>query len=154
MTADVSVAEVRRRFDVPPEKVFAAFAEPRLVSRWLTPSPDTRLSVLHFDFRVGGAYRFAYHVPGGERPVFVTGSYRIIEPSSIIVFSWTIEPPDEHAGVESEVTVEILRTNEGAELIIRHAKLTQASAVERHAQGWRGALDRLKSVLDGKGAER
>ena len=64
MIADDTAVEVRRRFRVAPEKVFAAFAEARWLARWLSPSPDVRLTLLQFDFREGGAYRFAYHVPG------------------------------------------------------------------------------------------
>lgn len=148
MTPDKTVAEVRRRFTSVPEKVFAAFAEPRLITRWLTPSPEIALTVLQFDFRVGGVYRFAYHVPGGQ-PVIVGGSYRSIEPPSKIVFSWIIEPPDEHAGLESEVTATITPYDGGAELLIRHEKFVRVDAIERHAQGWRGALDRLRTLLDG-----
>ncbi len=119
MSADKTHLEVRRRFAADPEKVFAAFAEARLVGRWLSPSPDITLTLLQFDFREGGAYRFAYGVPGGET-VIVGGRYRSIEPPSKIVFSWMIEPPDEHAGIESEVTVTITREGGGAELVIRH----------------------------------
>jgi len=147
MSRDEAVAEVRRRFSAAPEKVFSAFSEAHLVSRWLSPSPGFALTVLHFDFRVGGAYRFAYHVPGGETMI-VNGSYRSMEPPSKIVFSWNIEPPDEHAGLQSEVTVTITPDGTGAELCIRHEKLTQAGAVERHAQGWRGALDQLAALLN------
>ncbi len=144
-----SYAEVRRRFAVAPEKVFAAFAEARLVSRWLSPSPEITLTVLQFDFRVGGTYRFAYHLPGGET-VIVGGTYRSIELPSKIVFSWIIEPPDEHAGIESEVTVTITANQGGAELLIRHEKLRPASAVVRHAEGWRGALDKLVALIEGQ----
>jgi uncharacterized protein YndB with AHSA1/START domain len=147
MAADPIVADVRRRFTAAPEKVFAAFADPRLVARWLTPVPEIALTVLAFEFRVGGAYRFAYHVPGAQI-VIVGGSYRSIEPPSRIVFSWIIEPPDEHAGIESEVTVTLTPSGAGTELHIRHEKLVRIDAVERHAQGWEGALDRLTSLLD------
>jgi len=139
-------AEVRRRFAAAPERVFAAFAEARLVSRWLSPSPGITLSLLQFDFRVGGTYRFAYHMPGGET-VIVGGVYRSIERPSAIVFSWTIEPPDEHAGIESEVTVSITPDGGGTELLIRHEKLSRVDAVTRHAEGWRGALDQLAVLL-------
>jgi uncharacterized protein YndB with AHSA1/START domain len=146
MNPDRAVAEVRRRLSVAPGKVFAAFSDAHLVSRWLSPSPEIALTVLQFDFRIDGTYRFAYHVPGGQ-VMIVNGAYRSIEPPSKIVFSWNIEPPDEHAGLQSEVTVTITPDGTGAELLIRHEKLTQAGAAERHADGWRGALDQLTTLL-------
>jgi uncharacterized protein YndB with AHSA1/START domain len=152
MIVNEAGAEVRRRFKAAPEKVFAAFTEARLVGRWLSPSPEITLTLLQFDFRVGGAYRFAYHVPGGET-VIVGGVYRAIEPPSKIVFSWVIEAPDEHAGIESEVSVTITRDGAGAELLIRHDKLVRADAVERHAAGWRGALDQLATLPEMQGAQ-
>src|SRR5581483_7743221 len=103
---DEGVAEISRQLSASAEKVFSAFAKPAMVSRWLTSSPDIRLTVLELDFRVSGRYRFAYRVPNGQSMV-VNGAYRLIEPPSRIVFSWNIEPPDEHAGLQSEVTVEI-----------------------------------------------
>jgi uncharacterized protein YndB with AHSA1/START domain len=147
MTPLETAAEVRRRFTAAPEKVFAAFAEARLVGRWLSPSPEITLTLLQFEFRVGGTYRFAYHLPGGET-VIVGGAYRSIEPPSRIVFSWIIEPPDEHAGIESEVTVTITPDGGGTELFIRHEKLGRIDAVMRHAEGWRGALDQLTALLE------
>lgn len=144
--AERTAAEIRRRLAASPEKVFAAFADARLVSRWLSPSPEIRLTVLAFDFRVGGLYRFAYQV-SKEQTVFVGGSYRAIEAPRRIVFSWIIEPPDAHAGIESEVTATITPCDGGAELFIRHEKLRLSDAADRHAQGWQGALDRLTALL-------
>ncbi|WP_236518707.1 SRPBCC family protein [Sandaracinus amylolyticus] len=130
----------------PPDRVFAAFADATLVTRWLRPSPDIALTVLAFDFRPGGSYRFAYDVPTGERMI-VGGTYRVIERPSRIVFSWVIEPPDEHAGIESEVIVTLVPSDAGTELTIRHTKLGRADADLRHEQGWRGALDLLDARL-------
>ena len=145
MSTDTFV-EVRRHFDAAPEKVFSAFAEARTVARWLTPSPDIKLEVLQFDFREGGEYRFAYRVPGAPT-VIVGGSYRVIESPSRVVFTWIIEPPDVHAGIESEVTVTITPEGSGSQLLIRHAKLVRADAETRHEQGWCGALDQLAGML-------
>jgi len=139
-------AELCRHLDAAPDLVFVAFADPVLVRRWLTPSPEVRLDVLSFDFRVGGAYRFAYHVPGGAI-MHVNGVFRAIEPPSRIVFSWNIEPPDEHAGVQSEVRVAIAPDGDGSKLHIRHVKLALTGAPERHAEGWRGATEQLATLL-------
>jgi uncharacterized protein YndB with AHSA1/START domain len=125
MNGDETVAEVRHRLASAPAKVFAAFSDASLVSRWLTPSPEVALTMLEFDFCIGGAYRFAYHVPDGAT-MFVNGVYRIIEPPSKIVFSWNIEPPDEHAG-------------------IRHSPLCSGSA-GANACGPRGRLTGVQSA--------
>ncbi len=146
MKPDAAAADIRRRLSVTPVKVFAAFADPALVSRWLTPSPDVKLEVVAFEFREGGSYRFAYHAPGGQI-LRVSGVYRLIRPPSEIIFSWNIEPPDEHAGVKSEVIVRIAPDGEGSQLHIRHERLMPAGAVERHQEGWRGALDQLSHLL-------
>lgn len=138
--------EVRRVLSASPERVFAAFADPALVALWLRPSPDVKLTVLAFDFRLGGAYRLAYDVPDGRRMV-VGGTFRAIEASSRIVFSWLIEPPDEHAGIDSEVTVKLVPRGSSTELTIRHAKFGRADADVRHEHGWRGALDLLEARL-------
>jgi len=146
MTASNPGAEVRRRLNASPERVFAAFADQGLVAQWLRPSPDVRLTVLEFDFRIGGAYRFAYDVPDGRR-MLVGGTFRTIEAPSRIVFSWLIEPPDEHAGIHSEVTVKLVAHGSSTELTIRHAKFGRADADQRHEQGWNGALDLLEALL-------
>jgi uncharacterized protein YndB with AHSA1/START domain len=132
---------------VTPDKLFAAFAEERWVSRWLSPSPEIKLNVLRFDFTVGGAYRFAYEIPGGD-PVIVHGVYSSIEAPRKIVFSWIIEPPDEHAGILSEVTVLISPDGDGTELLIRHEKLLRADAAKRHSLGWQGALKTLSALIE------
>jgi uncharacterized protein YndB with AHSA1/START domain len=138
--------EIRRVLAAPPEKVFAAFADRALVARWLRPSPDVKLTVLAFDFRRGGAYRFAYDVSDGQRMV-VGGIFSAIEAPWRIVFSWLIEPPDEHSGIESEVTVQLVPRGPSTELTIRHAKFGRLDADMRHDQGWRGALDLLEARL-------
>lgn len=151
MNPEATVAEVRRRLSAKPERVFSAFADPALVSRWLTPSPQIKLAVLAFEFRVGGAYRFAYHVADGQ-VMTVNGTYRAIDPPSKIIFSWNIEPPDEHAGLQSEVIVAITPVGNGSELHIRHAQLDLAGALERHAGGWQATLDNLDALLTALGA--
>jgi uncharacterized protein YndB with AHSA1/START domain len=144
----MSGVEVRRLLDAPPGKVFAAFADKKLVAQWLRPSPDVKLTVLAFDFRPGGAYRFAYDVSDHQQMI-VGGTFRAIDAPARIVFTWLIEPPDEHAGIDSEVTVQLVPRGSSTELTIRHAKFGRKDADMRHEQGWRGALDLLETSLRG-----
>jgi uncharacterized protein YndB with AHSA1/START domain len=139
--------EVRRQLAASPERVFAAFASAETVARWLRPSPEVKLTVLELEFREGGRYRFAYDTPAGER-MLVGGVYRKIQAPNRLEFSWLIEPPDPHAGIESQVTVSIAPGAGGTDLLILHERFGRADANARHAEGWRGALDQLQQLLD------
>jgi uncharacterized protein YndB with AHSA1/START domain len=145
-TWDSESAQIRRHLAAGPDLVFEAFADAGLVRRWPKPAPEIRLDVLAYDFRPGGRYRFAYHVPG-TATMHVNGAFAVVEPPSRIVFSWNIEPPDEHAGIESEVSILIRPAGQGSDMLIRHVKLTRIGAAERHANGWGGALDGLARLL-------
>jgi uncharacterized protein YndB with AHSA1/START domain len=79
--------------------------------------------------------------------MLVGGVYRKIEAPRLLVFSWLIEPPDVHAGIESQVTVSITPSSKGSELLILHERFGRADANERHAQGWAGALEQLQQLL-------
>jgi uncharacterized protein YndB with AHSA1/START domain len=146
MRPEETVVEVRRWLGAAPARVFAAFADPALVCRWLSPAPEVALTVVEHDFRVGGGYRFRYSVPGAPA-MHVNGTFEAIEQPVRLVFSWNIEPPDEHAGLASLVTVEIAPDGGGARLLIRHERLALAGAAARHSGGWRGALERLGALL-------
>ena len=137
---------MRRHLAAPPERVFAAFASAEVVARWLTPAPDVKLTVLELDFREGGHYRFAYDTADGQR-MLVGGVYRSIETPTRLVFSWLIEPPDIHAGIESQVTVSIEPSALGSDLLILHERFERADATARHAEGWAGALQQLQGLL-------
>ena len=139
-------AEVRRHLAAPPARVFAAFATAEVVAQWLTPAPDVKLVVLELDFREGGRYRFAYDTPEGQR-MFVGGVYHEIKAPTRLVFSWLIEPPDIHAGIESQVTVSIAPSADGTDLLILHERFGRADASARHAEGWAGALEQLQQLL-------
>jgi uncharacterized protein YndB with AHSA1/START domain len=58
-----------------------------------------------------------------------------------------IEPPDVHAGIESQVTVSIAPSGAGSDLLILHERFERADANARHTEGWAGALDQLEQLL-------
>jgi len=54
-----------REVDVPPEKVWAAWTQPDLLTRWFAPAPYTT-SACEIDLRPGGIFRTVMRSPEGE----------------------------------------------------------------------------------------
>lgn len=138
---------VEQRVDAPAAQVFAAFTDAQLVARWMSPASEVRNEVRELDARVGGRYRFAYHMPDGTVSV-VIGEYREVVRAQRLVFTWTWESPDRHAGIETLVTVELVA--DGAATLVRvlHERFPDEDARDRHDAGWCATLVRLAS-LDG-----
>lgn len=142
MASDSLSVVVRQRYDAPPELVFRAFTDPLLLPRWFSPRADIGVDVLAHDLRPEGRYRFRYREPNGTVSI-VTGQFREILPPGRLVFTWTWEEPDPHAGIETLVTVEIVADRSGTEVIVKHERFPDESSRARHAEGWRTTLARM-----------
>jgi len=136
----------RRRYEASPERVFRAFTDPALLVRWLSPSPDTILEVLAHELRVSGRYRFRYRQPSGGSDV-VTGTFLEISPPRRLVFTWTWEPPDPHAGIETLVTIELVPEGDATLVVVTHERFPDEVTRERHDVGWCSTLPRLAQLL-------
>jgi uncharacterized protein YndB with AHSA1/START domain len=76
-----------RVFNAPREKVFQAFVDPELITKWWGRRVDT-MTVDKMDVRVGGDWRFVSDGPDGSHAF--RGTYRAIEPPEMIeqTFEW------------------------------------------------------------------
>lgn len=132
----------RQRFDVSPARVFRAFTDPALLIRWFSPSPAVSIEVLHHDLRPAGRYRYRYREADGTVSI-VTGAFVAIEPPARLVFTWSWEPPDPHAGVETLVSVQCIALGAGTDVTVTHERFPDDVSRSRHELGWRGTLARL-----------
>jgi uncharacterized protein YndB with AHSA1/START domain len=82
--------------------------------------------------------------------MLVGGVYRKIAGPTRLQFSWLIEPPDIHAGIDSLVTVSIAPSAHGSDLLILHERFERHDANARHAEGWAGAIEQLQALLQAK----
>lgn len=122
--------------------VFRAFTEPSLLERWFCPNPEMVLRVDALDLRVGGRYRFVYH--GGAGAIAVIGEYIKIEAERELIFTWTWEPPDPHAGIKTLVHVTFSARDGGTEVSVTHERFPTDESMQRHRNGWQLTLDRLE----------
>jgi uncharacterized protein YndB with AHSA1/START domain len=141
-----SAVALRRLFSAPPEKVFRAFTDPALLAHWFSPGPEIATRVLEHDLRVGGRYRFAFRFQDGTERVVQGEFLEVLRPQRV-VFTWTWEEPDPHAGIETQVSIVITAADQGTELVVTHDRFPDESTRVRHHEGWSTTLDRLAELL-------
>jgi uncharacterized protein YndB with AHSA1/START domain len=84
------VIRITRDFDASPEKVFRAWTDPDLVSRWLGPR-NSEIRIDSWDARTGGSYRYASVRDDGEEIAAFYGSFHEIRPTERLVQTFTWE---------------------------------------------------------------
>jgi uncharacterized protein YndB with AHSA1/START domain len=136
----------QRYYQAPPGVVFEALSKPEHIARWLSPADDIRTDVLGFDCRAGGYFRLGF-ATGAHHYGYVSGHYREVTPPRRLVFTWMWEPPDEHAGIETIVEIDLVESGGGTDLQLIHRQFPSEEMRRRHGVGWQGALARLESFL-------
>jgi len=138
---------LERHYRVPPEKVFAAWADPQAKARWFAgPGAEHEL-----DFRVGGREAIRARHPGGP-PLTVEALYRDIVPGERIVYTSALSADGTLATV-SLTTVEFESADAGTRLVLTE----QGTYLDGHEDpAWREQgtgqwLDALGTELGGTG---
>jgi uncharacterized protein YndB with AHSA1/START domain len=132
---------IKRRFNAPPAKVYAAWTDPKMIARWFGPTGVESVEA-ETDLRVGGRYHICMHVPGDQHDVM--GVYREIVPNQKLVFTWAWKSTPER---ESLVTVTFKEDGSGTVMTLTHEQFFDADARDRHQQGWGGAIDKLEKLF-------
>ena len=133
---------IKRRFNAPPAKVFAAWTDPEKVKRWMGPGEIKALRA-ESDVRKGGRYRWVMQAPDGEQHD-VGGVYREVIPNEKLVFTWAWKSTPER---ESLVTLTFKPDGDGTLFTLTHEQFFDVGARDRHQHGWNGAMEKLETYL-------
>ena len=139
---DISLSLVRT-IKAPPEKVFAAWTEPKTLKKWMSPTEQMEVAVAETDLRVGGKYRIVMREPDGKEHK-VGGVYKEIEKARKIAFTWIWEGD---AGTETLVTIDLRKKGAGTELTLTHSKFADGKTRDMHNEGWAGCVGRLEKLM-------
>jgi uncharacterized protein YndB with AHSA1/START domain len=135
---------LKRRLNAPPEKVWAAWTDPKKIAHWFGPSDTKDDSVrAELDVRVGGHFRASFNTADGEYHQ-VGGVYREVVPNERLVFSWAWHSTPER---ESLVTVSLKPDGTGTLLTLHHEQFFDQAAADGHRNGWTGSLDKLEKYI-------
>jgi uncharacterized protein YndB with AHSA1/START domain len=136
-----------RSFDVPPARVFEAFADPQARMRWGAPSADTALVYLETDFRVGGCdISRCGHT--GNLIYRVENRYFDIVPDQRIISTEIVSHGEQRLSV-ALITVDIRASGKGTHLVLTDqvAALDDSLMIAGYRTGLNAALDNLEREL-------
>ncbi|HVL47105.1 MAG TPA: SRPBCC domain-containing protein [Candidatus Thermoplasmatota archaeon] len=88
MTTKKQVLKMERVFDCTLDEMWAAWTDPELFKRWITPFPGIDAEIHEMDVRVGGRLRFTMIDATGKRYPEEVGEYEVVrKPHEIVTFS-------------------------------------------------------------------
>lgn len=143
---DDAVLVIERLFNAPRARVWKAWTEPALLTRWFFPE-GCALENPSFDVRPGGAYACDYRSDDGS--VYrARGVFESLTPPERLIFThgWA----DEHGVVARHPRVTVTLEDLGAQtrVTIRQTGLADRAARDSHGVGWSQGLDHLAALLN------
>jgi uncharacterized protein YndB with AHSA1/START domain len=126
-----------RRIERPPQKVWAALTDPKVLANWL--------GEVELDLRVGGPFIIRFRPP---LAVVMTGAITAVDAGRLIEYTWR----ENYGMPPSKVRWEVVPTGSGCRLQLSHA-FTAGCVLHEilgFAGGWHSLLDAIAPASDGK----
>jgi uncharacterized protein YndB with AHSA1/START domain len=136
-----------RLIAAPPERVFAAWTEPELLSQWSSP-PGISIEGGDIDLRVGGHWRVTMRgADGSTREAF--GTYREIVPPCRLVYThaWHLDGAPGRTTPETLLTIEFQPEGSATRLKLTQTGFESVESRDGHRGGWSGSIDNLVALF-------
>ena len=134
---------IEKIINAPIEKVFDAWLNPKIMSKFIMGMPDMPDSDVETDAREGGNFTITMHYQGQKLPH--TGKYLEIRPPEKLVFTWS----SHHSVVDgSTVTLNFTKIDENrTNVVLTHIKFSDEEMRSAHEGGWGCVLDKLNEII-------
>ena len=130
---------VSRLIKADPKRIYDAWLDPKMISRFMRPDADVTIPQATNDPREGG--RFDILMQAGDKQIPHAGTYLELRPHERIVFTW--ESPFSTDG--STVTVDLAPEGDATRVTLTHVKFVSEETRNNHEKGWGGILDALQT---------
>ena len=142
---------IERNYGVPPDQVFAAWADPVQKRRWFADEDHAEVEEHKLDFRVGGVETTRRILSGGPfKGTRLTNDsvYLDIVGDQRIVFAYTMTLGEKRIS-SSQATVELLPNGKGTILAFTEqgAFFEGADGPEMREQGWKSLIGQLDKIF-------
>jgi uncharacterized protein YndB with AHSA1/START domain len=139
------VLTIRRTFNAPRERVFAAFTTPELLREWFGP-PTSTLRAVSFDARPGGRFRVEMGSMEGE-DYNLGGVISEFQPPALLAYTFRWEEDDPQLERDTYVRIEFVAKGEQTEMVFTHTGFASVESRDRHNGGWNSLFGRLDALL-------
>ena len=135
--------QVIRRFDVPSERVFDAFLDANLASKFMFATETGRMIRAEVEPYVGGNFVFIDKRPNGDAEHYGTFT-EVVRPKRL-AFTFAVQ---KDAAERDPVTIDLIPRGKGCELTLTHEMSAKFAKVQdRVSEGWTGLLGGLAAVV-------
>lgn len=142
MTDDLRTVRVSHRFSASPERVYDAWLDPAIASRFLFTTPTGTIVRAEIDARVGGKLHVTDRRPEGD--VEHVGEYLVLDRPRRIAFSFGVP---KYSPLFTKVTLTFTPTDDGGcEVELVHEGVLPDFA-DRTAEGWGKMLRAIPGAL-------
>jgi len=132
---------VSQVINAPIERVFDAWLNPEMLTRFMLPMPGMPEPRTEVDGRQGG--RFTIYMEVGEEVIPHSGTYLELDRPNRLVFSW--ESP--FAADDSTVTLEFsAQDSDSTVLMLTHERFIDEESRNNHEAGWAYILKMLDEI--------
>lgn len=134
--------ECTRFIPAPPEKLFDAWLDPGMLSRFMRPGENMTVPEATTNPKVGGQFMILMRV--GDQDMPHTGTYKTIDRPDRLVFTWesaasTIE--------DSTVTIDFEAAEGGTNVRLEHVRFPSEEIRDNHKGGWTRILETLAAQV-------
>jgi uncharacterized protein YndB with AHSA1/START domain len=126
----------------PIEKVFDAWLNPKMMSKFMRGMPGMSESDVETDAREGGNFTIIMHA--GDEKIKHTGRYLEISRPDKLVFTWA----SPYSLDDSTVTLNFTKIDDDkTKITLSQVKFIDEEARSGHESGWGCVLDKLNEVM-------